>query len=97
MINPDPDSELFWETWKIQHPQHETALKAAREIIQNFKFQEQKLAKEDEKEILEHIIKGQYSESKTSPARRFYNFNLRSLVIAASVAIISCFPIHIGL
>lgn len=91
VTNPDSESNLFWETWKAQNPQHLTDLKAAREMIQKLKFQEQKLDVEGEQEILSNIFKGNYSGYKKRPAHKIFHYNWRPLAIAASVSLIFIF------
>ena len=83
VLNPDRRSQIFWDQWIEVHPHQRDNIRAARELILLFKFNEAEIVSEEDKStILKNIIEN--DEVKSSN----HKFRWRSFLgIAASLAI----------
>ena len=55
VLNPDSDSNLFWESWLMQNPEKKEAVKQARILLKSLQFQESKLTDDKSSLLLRRI------------------------------------------
>ena len=65
VLNPDPESKLFWKTWMVQHPEKVTVIDEAQELLLDINSHKHVLYDEEEHEIWEDISR---QISKDEPA-----------------------------
>ncbi len=95
VLQPDVDTNLFWENWLLQNPEKRSEVEEARKLLATFRFQEQEYSDEfiqqlwkkiDGKIDAEENVRQLYSSDKNS----FKNyFNLLSKVAAAILILIA--------
>ena len=58
VLNPDTESEVFWNNWIISHPHQREVILKAREMLLSFDFKTTEPGQEDYEEVLLNILKG---------------------------------------
>ena len=61
VLNPDGDSEVFWNNWLISHPHQQETILKAREFIMAFDFEATMPEDKDYDEVLIKVLKGEGS------------------------------------
>lgn len=85
VLDPSPESDLFWNAWIKNNPNHVRELLLAKEIVLNLEFSEKPTDHDRYDRVLGNVLAGQYSSRSGKQALRFYpiEFAKKYLKVAA--------------
>lgn len=55
MLRPDVKNKYFWETWLLEHPEKEEAIKKAKELVSSVQFRSYKLTNDEREHLWDSV------------------------------------------
>jgi transmembrane sensor len=94
VLNPNSNTQLFWQKRIDSHPEQEETIFKAKELILSYRFKEPELISEEEQEeILKGILGRKKVEGRQKPKFYFLGYAAAiGLLITFSIFVISIFP-----
>ncbi len=80
VINPDKESEIFWNNWLASHPDQKPTILEAREIVISLDFQMLEPTEEDHDQVLFNILKGSNAKH-VSASKRLYSLKYKTTLL----------------
>ena len=93
VLNPDAESEVFWNNWLISHPHQREIILKARELLLAVEFEATWPDQDDQDEVLLNILKGEASglppqKSLEAPAGSFKGLHSTFMRLAGVMLIL---------
>ena len=73
VLDPNPESDLFWKAWMKNNPDHVRELLLAKELVLNLEFQEKPTDHERYDRVLGNVLAGQYSSRSGKHSQNSYS------------------------
>ena len=97
VLQPDQESNQFWQEYMIAHPQEQEEINKARQVIRSIRFDEYNEQEDDEKyQVLRNIITGQKSSRGIALEKAQFN-QQRSRKISTYWSVAASFLLVLGL